>query len=59
MESLIRGESQKAIAYELGVALTTVSAHLRVGLAKLGLRWEQAVLAGAILERSFDSISSK
>lgn len=53
MERLVRGQSQKAIAYELGVALTTVSAHLRVGLDKLGLRrWEQAVLAGAVLERS-------
>lgn len=52
MERLIHGASQKAMSFELGVALTTVSAHLRVALDKLGmLRWEQAVLAAAVVTR--------
>ncbi len=53
IEWLVRGSSQKLIAYELRLATTTVSAHIRSGLTKLGLtRWEQAVLAGAILARA-------
>jgi DNA-binding CsgD family transcriptional regulator len=52
MERIVGGASQKAVSYELGVALTTVSAHLRVGLNKLGIaRWEQAVLAAAVVSR--------
>src|SRR5260221_2585653 len=52
IERLIGGSSQKAISYELGLALTTVSVHLRVALDKLGLRrWEHPVLAPAVLHR--------
>jgi DNA-binding NarL/FixJ family response regulator len=51
VERLVCGSSQKAVACDLGVATSTVSAHLRVALAKLGLAcWEQAVLAAAVLD---------
>ena len=50
IERLIGGSSQKTVSYDLGVALTTVSVHLRVALDKLGIRlWEHAVLAGSII----------
>lgn len=50
IERLIGGSSQKTVSFDLGVALTTVSVHLRVALDKLGIRrWEHAVLAGAII----------
>ncbi len=50
LQRLIGGSSQKTVSFDLGVALTTVSVHLRVGLDKLGIRlWEHAVLAGSIL----------
>jgi len=50
-ERLVRGSCQKEIAYDLGVALTTVSAHVRFALQKLGLdNWEAAVLVVAALE---------
>jgi DNA-binding NarL/FixJ family response regulator len=52
IERLIGGSSQKTVSFDLGVALTTVSVHLRVALDKLGIRlWEHAVLAGAIIQR--------
>ncbi|HVW29406.1 MAG TPA: helix-turn-helix transcriptional regulator [Polyangiaceae bacterium] len=58
IERLIGGSSQKMISYDLSVALTTVSVHLRVALDKLGIRlWEHAVLAGAIIQSS-DAIDS-
>jgi DNA-binding NarL/FixJ family response regulator len=58
IERLINGSSQKTVSYDLGVALTTVSVHLRVALDKLGIRlWEHAVLAGAIIE-SGDAVDS-
>ena len=51
IERLIGGSSQKTISFDLGVALTTVSVHLRVALDKLGIRlWEHAVLAGSIIQ---------
>ncbi|HEX3596425.1 MAG TPA: helix-turn-helix transcriptional regulator [Polyangiaceae bacterium] len=51
IERLIGGSSQKTVSFDLGVALTTVSVHLRVALDKLGIRlWEHAVLAGAIIQ---------
>jgi DNA-binding NarL/FixJ family response regulator len=50
-ERLIRGSCQKEIAYDIGVALTTVSAHVRFSLHKLGLEnWEAAVLVSTALE---------
>jgi DNA-binding NarL/FixJ family response regulator len=50
-ERLMRGSCQKEIAYDIGVALTTVSAHVRFSLHKLGLEnWETAVLVVAALE---------
>jgi DNA-binding NarL/FixJ family response regulator len=50
IERLIGGSSQKTVSYDLGIALTTVSVHLRIALDKLGIRrWEHAVLAGAII----------
>lgn len=50
-ERLVRGSCQKEIAYDIGVALTTVSAHVRFSLHKLGLEnWEAAVLVVAALE---------
>lgn len=50
-ERLVRGSCQKEIAYDLGVALTTVSAHVRFALQKLGIgTWEAAVLVVAALE---------
>lgn len=50
-EKLVRGTSQKEIAYDIGVALTTVSAHVRFALHKLGLEnWEAAVLVAAALQ---------
>jgi DNA-binding NarL/FixJ family response regulator len=50
IERLIAGSSQKTVSFDLGVALTTVSVHLRVALDKLGIRrWEHAVLAGCIV----------
>jgi DNA-binding NarL/FixJ family response regulator len=50
-ERLVGGSCQKEIAYDIGVALTTVSAHVRFSLHKLGLEnWEAAVLAVAALE---------
>jgi len=58
IERLIGGSSQKTISYDLEVALTTVSVHLRVALDKLGIRiWEHAVLAGAIIQSS-DAVDS-
>jgi len=58
IERLIGGSSQKTVSYDLGVALTTVSVHLRVALDKLGIRlWEHAVLAGAIIQ-SGDTVDS-
>lgn len=33
-----QGHTNKAIAYELGIARTTVATHLRTALSKLGLR---------------------
>jgi DNA-binding NarL/FixJ family response regulator len=51
IQRLIAGSSQKTVSFDLGVALTTVSVHLRVALDKLGIRrWEHAVLAGAIIQ---------
>ncbi|HEX4336807.1 MAG TPA: helix-turn-helix transcriptional regulator [Polyangiaceae bacterium] len=61
IERLIGGSSQKTVSFDLGVALTTVSVHLRVALDKLGIRlWEHAVLAGAIIQSgdAMDSDSS-
>jgi DNA-binding NarL/FixJ family response regulator len=50
-ERLVGGSCQKEIAYDIGVALTTVSAHVRFSLHKLGLEnWEAAVLVVAALE---------
>ena len=50
-ERLVGGSCQKEIAYDIGVALTTVSAHVRFSLHKLGLEnWETAVLVVAALE---------
>jgi len=50
-ERLVKGSCQKEIAYDIGVALTTVSAHVRFSLHKLGLEnWETAVLVVAALE---------
>lgn len=50
-ERLVGGSCQKEIAYDIGVALTTVSAHVRFSLHKLGLEnWEAAVLAVAALK---------
>src|SRR5215471_7318611 len=50
IQRLIAGSSQKTVSFDLGVALTTVSVHLRVALDQLGVRrWEHAVLAGAII----------
>jgi DNA-binding NarL/FixJ family response regulator len=58
IERLIGGSSQKTVSYDLGVALTTVSVHLRVALDKLGIRlWEHAVLAGALIQRG-DTVGS-
>lgn len=60
IEKLIGGSSQKTISYDLNVALTTVSVHLRVALDKLGVRlWEHAALAGAIIQSSSDAIDSR
>jgi DNA-binding NarL/FixJ family response regulator len=60
IERLIGGSSQKTVSFDLGVALTTVSVHLRVALDKLGIRlWEHAVLAGAIIQRSHAVDSSR
>ncbi len=50
-ERLVNGSCQKEIAYDIGVALTTVSAHVRFSLHKLGLEnWEAAVLVVAALK---------
>jgi DNA-binding NarL/FixJ family response regulator len=52
LERRVGGQSQKEIGYDLGVALTTVSEHLRVGLNKLGIeRLETAVVAVAALRQ--------
>jgi DNA-binding NarL/FixJ family response regulator len=52
IERLVRGKSQKEIAFELGIALTTVGSHLRVATEKLGLsNWECAVAVAAVLRR--------
>ena len=48
---LALGQCQKLVAYDFGLAHTTVSSHLRGGLDKLGLaRWEHAVLVAAAIE---------
>jgi DNA-binding CsgD family transcriptional regulator len=48
---LALGQCQKVVAYDFGLAHTTVSSHLRGALDKLGLgRWEHAVLVAAALE---------
>ncbi|HEX7670617.1 MAG TPA: helix-turn-helix transcriptional regulator, partial [Polyangiaceae bacterium] len=48
---LALGQCQKLVAYEFGLAHTTVSSHLRGALDKLGLaRWEHAVLLAAVFE---------
>ena len=50
IELLMAGSSQKTISFDLGVALSTVSAHVRFALDKLGIRlWEHAVLAAALI----------
>lgn len=50
MELLLAGSSQKTISFDLGVALSTVSAHVGFALDKLGIRlWEHAVLAAALI----------
>jgi DNA-binding NarL/FixJ family response regulator len=48
---LALGQCQKLVAYDFGLAHTTVSSHLRGALDKLGLgRWEHAVLVAAAIE---------
>lgn len=48
---LALGQCQKLVAYDFGLAHTTVSSHLRGALDKLGLaRWEHAVLVAAVFE---------
>jgi DNA-binding NarL/FixJ family response regulator len=45
------GQCQKLVAYDFGLAHTTISSHLRGALDKLGLaRWEHAVLVAAAIE---------
>lgn len=54
-ERLVGGSCQKEIAYDIGVALTTVSAHVRFSLHKLGLEsWESAVLVVAALQHGIE-----
>jgi DNA-binding NarL/FixJ family response regulator len=48
---LALGQCQKLVAYDFGLAHTTVSSHLRAALDKLGLtRWEHVVLVAAVME---------
>ncbi|HVU06040.1 MAG TPA: LuxR C-terminal-related transcriptional regulator [Polyangiaceae bacterium] len=48
---LVLGHCQKLVAFDFGLAHTTVSSHLRSSLDKMGLeRWEVAVLVAAIVE---------
>jgi DNA-binding CsgD family transcriptional regulator len=50
LEALLLGQRQKEIAFDLGLAITTVNGRLRVALQKLGLTsCEQAVLVAAAL----------
>lgn len=45
------GHCQKLVAFDFGLAHTTISSHLRGALDKLGLaRWEHAVLLAAAIE---------
>jgi DNA-binding NarL/FixJ family response regulator len=48
---LALGHCQKLVAFDFGLAHTTVSSHLRSALDKLGLpRWETVVLVAAAVE---------
>lgn len=53
IQLLLLGHSQKEIAFQLGVSITTVSTLIRISLKRLGIPcWQHVVLAAAFLERA-------